>query len=75
MADAEAGEVRHQRHRIVQGKTLMELQSQGGPQRLRWQACSLVTLSRLKPRAGKQFQASRGVRVVQQGLAVARQAS
>ena len=37
MADAEAGEVRHQRHRIVQGKTLMKLQSQGGPQRLRWQ--------------------------------------
>ena len=35
MADAEAGEVRHQRHRIVQGETFMKLQAQGGPQRLR----------------------------------------
>ncbi|MNQ77293.1 hypothetical protein D3C85_921540 [compost metagenome] len=34
MADAEAGEVRHQRHRIVEGEAFMKLQPQGRPQRL-----------------------------------------
>jgi len=32
MADAELGEVRHQRHRIVQGKTFVELQALGRAQ-------------------------------------------
>jgi hypothetical protein len=32
MTDAQAGEVRHQRHRLVQREAFMKLQSQGGSQ-------------------------------------------
>ena len=32
MADAQLGEIRHQRHRVVKGKTFMKLQALGGAQ-------------------------------------------